>query len=469
MSRFMIAGMLVLLHGCTEEEGGTVTPPPPDNTVNCAVDTAATPVILGAALSLTGSANPSQASCGDQPDLAKKVINDGCGVLGTLESGTPVDMSVFDMRDNATDAASAPAALLAAGAVAVVANSADPAMVAAVTANFEGATPPLLPWDITSPGPEFNRCSPEQLTDGTTQVSHPTRVAGECFFAPRAIRTAGDSRTWGEQGVQYAVAAYSATRIAMAARDTGTLIKALEAGDAYLNSHSVPSLLVTHSVATPPRSDWVTIYIPAMLAHNPDAIIVGLSAASFQNFVEAWIEYGADPANTKPANYDTMPILAIQSLAGVDFSSYSVDARDLIDTRIQSFQQYWDESTPGWQSWYDLWTDFYPEKTTPTNFVQMAVFDGWLVYALAINKAGSTDPDDIAAAIDFVANAPGTQYYPHQFKEARAAILRGEDIDYEGAIIHDLDHFGMMGGLSAYAVYDFDAAGVPTPTIVAKR
>ncbi len=60
-------------------------------------------------------------------------------------------------------------------------------------------------------------------------------------------------------------------------------------------------------------------------------------------------------------------------------------------------------------------------------------YDAAFLAALAIEKAGSTDPAAIRDALRDVANAPGARVLPGEWAEAKALIAAGEDINYFGA------------------------------------
>ncbi|NEQ68154.1 MAG: ABC transporter substrate-binding protein [Symploca sp. SIO2D2] len=60
-------------------------------------------------------------------------------------------------------------------------------------------------------------------------------------------------------------------------------------------------------------------------------------------------------------------------------------------------------------------------------------YDATMILALAIAKAGSTEGAAIRDAIREVANSPGVDVRPGEWKKAIAAIENGEDIDYVGA------------------------------------
>jgi branched-chain amino acid transport system substrate-binding protein len=61
-------------------------------------------------------------------------------------------------------------------------------------------------------------------------------------------------------------------------------------------------------------------------------------------------------------------------------------------------------------------------------------YDATFLLALAIEKAGAADRGKISAALRAVAGPPGMVIRPGQWKEAKAAIAAGKDINYEGAV-----------------------------------
>jgi branched-chain amino acid transport system substrate-binding protein len=70
-------------------------------------------------------------------------------------------------------------------------------------------------------------------------------------------------------------------------------------------------------------------------------------------------------------------------------------------------------------------------------------YDQFIILALAIAQAGTTDGAAIAAAIPEVTSPPGTAVY--SYAEGLAAIERGEDIDFYGATTNvDLNEFGSL-------------------------
>jgi branched-chain amino acid transport system substrate-binding protein len=70
-------------------------------------------------------------------------------------------------------------------------------------------------------------------------------------------------------------------------------------------------------------------------------------------------------------------------------------------------------------------------------------YDATFLLALAVEKAGAADRSKISAALRAVAGPPGMVIRPGQWKEAKAAIAAGKDVNYEGAVgNNDFDENG---------------------------
>ncbi len=82
----------------------------------------------------------------------------------------------------------------------------------------------------------------------------------------------------------------------------------------------------------------------------------------------------------------------------------------------------------------------------PQPFIDSA-YDAAILLALAIQKAGSTDGTAVRDALRQVAGPPGAEFGPGQFAQAKAALERGEDINYQGAAgTQDFDANGDVPG-----------------------
>lgn len=88
----------------------------------------------------------------------------------------------------------------------------------------------------------------------------------------------------------------------------------------------------------------------------------------------------------------------------------------------------------------------------PKPFIDSA-YDAAMLFALAMEKAGSADRKAIRDALRSVANPPGTQILPGDFAKAKDLLEKGEDIDYVGAAgSQNFDADGDVSGTFAYWV-----------------
>ncbi len=115
---------------------------------------------------------------------------------------------------------------------------------------------------------------------------------------------------------------------------------------------------------------------------------------------------------------------------------------------------------------YDAFVNSYtallgsPPSGTPN--LSTATYDTVLLVALAIEKAGSTDPEAIRLALREIANAPGEKVGPADLAHAFELVRAGEDIDFEGA--HGGDDLNEAGESEAQMVMVTFQGGVPTVT-----
>ncbi|OED44194.1 hypothetical protein AB833_02220 [Chromatiales bacterium (ex Bugula neritina AB1)] len=85
-------------------------------------------------------------------------------------------------------------------------------------------------------------------------------------------------------------------------------------------------------------------------------------------------------------------------------------------------------------------------------------YDATMLIALAIEKAGSVDRTKVRDALREVANAPGEQIGPGEWKKAVALLADGKDINYEGVSgSHEFDENGDVAGFIGKFVVDGDS------------
>lgn len=91
----------------------------------------------------------------------------------------------------------------------------------------------------------------------------------------------------------------------------------------------------------------------------------------------------------------------------------------------------------------------------PKPYIDSA-YDATFLFALAAQKAGSTDPKAVRDALRDVANPPGTQILPGEWKKAVELLSKGEDIDYAGAAgpVNFDDNGDVVGSYELWAIED---------------
>ena len=90
-----------------------------------------------------------------------------------------------------------------------------------------------------------------------------------------------------------------------------------------------------------------------------------------------------------------------------------------------------DRSTPAFKAFAEKYKAKSGGEEPSDGLWEAASYDQWVMFALAIEQAKSTEGAKIAAAVPEIANPPGKQCY--LYKECLDLVKKGEDIDYYGA------------------------------------
>ncbi|MFP4628757.1 MAG: ABC transporter substrate-binding protein [Halobacteriales archaeon] len=104
---------------------------------------------------------------------------------------------------------------------------------------------------------------------------------------------------------------------------------------------------------------------------------------------------------------------------------------------------------PNYDRFESNYFDEYEEDLHPWG---VAAYDATNVLALAIHRAGSTDPDDIQQSIGAVGRPDGTTV--SNFADGKEALDNGEEINYEGAVTNCdfTDHGNVWGNVTVERV-----------------
>lgn len=102
----------------------------------------------------------------------------------------------------------------------------------------------------------------------------------------------------------------------------------------------------------------------------------------------------------------------------------------------------YDTESPAYESYAPRFEELAGEPPTP-GLYDANQYDQYIILAIAISQAGTTDGEAVAAVIPDILNPPGTTVY--SYAEALEAIEAGEDIDYHGASSSlDVNEFGNL-------------------------
>ena len=169
--------------------------------------------------------------------------------------------------------------------------------------------------------------------------------------------------------------------------------------------------------------------------------------------------YNSEIAKALDGNPDALYIAAgieagIPLLREIDRRGYEVPifvSPDLIVNEIAAMPNAdqltgvltaFDTESPAYKSFAEKWEAKSGHAPEPGMY-DANNYDQYILFALAMEAAQSTDGPAVAGKIIDVASAPGTKVY--SFKEGKEALARGEDIDYDGASSSlDLNEYGNL-------------------------
>jgi branched-chain amino acid transport system substrate-binding protein len=178
----------------------------------------------------------------------------------------------------------------------------------------------------------------------------------------------------------------------------------------------------------PGQSSYQT-QVDEVFASEPDAIYL---AAGFES---GGIIFQEASRRGYDATWFVSPDLVVPEISGLQ-------GVDLSNGVARAAIAAYDTSTPAYESYAERYEAITGEPPS-SGLYDANQYDQYIILALAIAKAGSTDGAAVAAAIPEVVNGPGTVVY--SYAEGLAAIEAGEDIDYHGASSGlDLNQFGNL-------------------------
>ena len=166
-------------------------------------------------------------------------------------------------------------------------------------------------------------------------------------------------------------------------------------------------------VTIEPGASSYSAEVDKALANDPDVIYVG-----------AGIEAGLPVLREIDRRGYDVPIIVSPDLI-LDETTTVPNA----DNLVASLTAY-DTEGETYQSYAERFREETGDEPSPGMYDANS-YDQYIVFALAMEAAGTTDGEAVAGEIIDVASAPGTKVY--SYAEGLEALQNGEDIDFEGA------------------------------------
>ncbi|MDH4118540.1 MAG: ABC transporter substrate-binding protein, partial [Acidimicrobiia bacterium] len=169
--------------------------------------------------------------------------------------------------------------------------------------------------------------------------------------------------------------------------------------------------------------------VDEVFAAEPDAIYL---AAGFE---AGGIIFQEAARRGYEANWFVSPDLVVPEISGLE-------GVDLSNGIARAAIAAYDTASPA----YESYAARYEERTgeAPSSGLYDAnQYDQYIILALAMTAAGTTDGEAVAAKVAEILNGPGTVVY--SYADGVAALAAGEDIDYHGASSGlDVNEFGNL-------------------------
>lgn len=404
--------------------------------VPCALDPALPPVRLGAVVQVNYPGAPAMAPQEAERDslqLLRKEINTGCGTIGTPEHGAALELSMKDCDGNPAWTDKLTVDLIQKDQAVAVLGAPD-----GVATTIPSATAAIargVPFGAyTASGEELTGCTAAQLADpDVTKSSTPIFQPGTCWDHKNLlIRTTPRYSVWGGTAASYLRAVYPWVKQAVVFHRDSSFGVAIR--DGFTTHFEVlggnTSATVAHAFQSS-KADFIPL-LKAALASGPQALVWASGLGTdFKSMLEAYVELDKDPKYAKPPGYGSILFVApVMRYYGLP--SLSDEARMVAADRLFGLEPAWDPASEGFKRWYAAYKSFRVDNVFVIHTL-MRVYDAAMILALAITRANSTDPAKIKAAYREVANPPGETIYPGEWAKARALLMQGRKINYEGA------------------------------------
>jgi branched-chain amino acid transport system substrate-binding protein len=173
--------------------------------------------------------------------------------------------------------------------------------------------------------------------------------------------------------------------------------------------------------------------VDQVFADDPEAVYVGAGFEAGGIILTEWQRRGYG------GNFLFSPDMIVPEIAALTGQGVEIG-----DGVAKAAIAAYDTESPAYESYAPRYEAITGEQPTP-GLYDANQYDQYIILALAITIAGTTDGEAVAAVISDLLNPPGTVVY--SYAEGLAAIEAGEDIDLHGASSSlDVNEFGNLAG-----------------------
>ena len=359
------------------------------------------------------------------------MITRGCGIDGTRILGVPTESINRDSQNNPSIAADFVRQASRDGQLFVVGAGGD----APTTVAAQIAVDRQFPMGVFgSSNDELRGCSQAEIADvAVRKVATPTASEGACWNSESLVfRTAVSNREWSETTVAFALDRDpTLSRAALLVQNAGggnTFASA--ATSSFIGSGAGRTASVVTYPASPSDAAIRTALRTA-LETDPEVLLTQLDATELRQALQAFEALRQDSTFIRPANFTSFLWLngGLGRISATDLRSDTLE--DLRD-RFFGLIPTWESTSVGFRRWSEAYRAFDPDAEI-INPLQPRIFDALMILALAAVAADTSDGPAIASQIRSVSNPPGEVVYADDFATARSLLLRGEEVNYEGA------------------------------------
>ncbi|MGH8872443.1 MAG: ABC transporter substrate-binding protein [Acidimicrobiia bacterium] len=401
----------LLVAACGDGDGGTDITEAAAGSTTVAEDTATTPgsatttaaggeegpIKFGMLIGVTGDYSPYYDVSKAGADVAIAEINDAGGVLGR-----PVELIVVDNKSTVEGAVQGFSQVVDVEAVDVLGGPESDGAIANLQAIKDLKLPTICP-----------AC-------GTSELD---QAGGDYIF-----RITGSDSDGGLIAAQFARDA-GYTRVAMLVQNTEGASAPAEVFKRVFAE--VIGGEVVADVRFDPGQSSYQAQVDQAFADEPEGVYVGSGFEAGGIILTEWQRRGYG------GTFLFSPDMIVPEIAALTEQGVEIG-----DGVARAAIAAYDTESPAYESYAPRYEAITGEQPTP-GLYDANQYDQYIILALAIVKAGTTDGEAVAAVIPDLLNPPGTVVYG--FAEGVAAIEAGEDIDLHGASSSlDVNEFGNL-------------------------